>query len=358
MYEACKREKAIKFHFSTACESINSWGPQPSFIARPRNGTPYVVEADVLLAADGVKSIIRDQMLSTLGADAQIIDTGQASYRIMLRRDQMAHDPELLSLIDSPTVTRWVGERRHIIAYPVSSKRIYNISTAQPDEHFAAAPSASYTTRGSKAQMRAVFADFCPLVLRMLDLVPDGDVCEWKLRVHSPLPSWVLGPVALVGDACHPTLPHLAQGAAQAVEDAAVLAVVLRLAPLVLPVASGAGGGAGAGARDAVANAAVLYRTLKVYEELRKERTMALVEMAAASGRAMHLGEGKAREERDRMLAALKGRKGAVPDKWADAEVQQMIYGYDCVKVAEESFASLYQSLRVDQPVVREQSRI
>jgi hypothetical protein len=55
--------------------------------------------------------------------------------------------------------------------------------------------------------MLKVYADFCPLVVRMLELVPEGEVCEWKLRVHHPLKTWVEGNVALLGDACHPTLP-------------------------------------------------------------------------------------------------------------------------------------------------------
>ncbi|KAF9024238.1 hypothetical protein BDZ89DRAFT_1114708 [Hymenopellis radicata] len=94
---------------------------------------------------------------------------------------------------------------------------------------FAEAPSATYTTKGSKKQMLKVFSDFCPMIQRMLDFVPEGEVCEWKMRVHAPLPTWVHHQVTLVGDACHPTLPHLAQGAAQAIEDAAVLSVVLSM---------------------------------------------------------------------------------------------------------------------------------
>lgn len=76
---------------------------------------------------------------------------------------------------------------------------------------------------------------------------------------------------------------------------------------------------------------------LKLYEEVRKARAETLVALAAASGRAMHLGEGKEKEERDRQFAALRagGGKGAVPDKWADADVQRMIYGFDCMQEAE-----------------------
>ncbi|TGO08132.1 hypothetical protein BTUL_0224g00050 [Botrytis tulipae] len=63
----------------------------------------------------------------------------------------MEDDPELLELIKTSGVSRWIGEHRHIIAYPISSKHIYNISTTQPDINFAISPSETYTTKGSKA---------------------------------------------------------------------------------------------------------------------------------------------------------------------------------------------------------------
>lgn len=113
----------------------------------------------------------------------------------------------------------------HHQAYPIDSHNIFNMSTAHPDRRFVEAD--SWTATGSKKEMLEVFNDFCPRVQKLLNLVPEGDVLEWKLRVHTPLSSWVDNNVALVGDACHPTLPHLAQGAAQAVEDAAVLGIVL-----------------------------------------------------------------------------------------------------------------------------------
>jgi len=325
IYEGCQREKSIRFFFATNVDQIK-FSPKPSFQAIPRNGNaPYNVETDILLGADGVKSSTRVEVLKELGVTAEVNDTGQAAYRILLKREEMAHDPELLALIDGDRVIRWIGERRHVIAYPVSRKSIYNISTTQPDVNFAAAPSATYTTKGSKKAMLSVFSDFCPMVLRMLDLVPAGEVCEWKLRVHAPLPTWVHGTVALVGDACHPTLPHLAQGAAQAIEDAAVIAVVLSRIPDASPES--------------------INKALRVYEKTRKERAETLVELAAASARALHLGEGEAKKERDRQFAALKEGKGPVPDKWADANVQRMVYGFDCVKVAQEMFQESFDKM-------------
>ncbi|KAF4630609.1 hypothetical protein G7Y89_g7535 [Cudoniella acicularis] len=325
LYESCKREKAITFHFSHSIEGIESWTPKPTMRIKPRNGEPFTVQADVLLSADGVKSKTRKALLKELNIEDQIVETNQAAYRIMLTRAEMEHDPELLNLIDNDLVIRWIGAKRHIIAYPVSNKTIYNISTCQPDKNFAEGPSATYTTKGSKSEMLKTFDDFCPMLQRMLDLVPDGEVCEWALRVHAPLPTWVRGSVGLVGDACHPTLPHLAQGAAQAIEDAAVLGEVLSLCPSSSP-------------ED-------INKTLQVYEKLRKERAEALVEMAAANGRDLHLGAGAAKEERDKKFAALKEGKGTVPDKWADADVQKLIYGHDCAEVAKDSFAGLFAKL-------------
>jgi salicylate hydroxylase len=327
LFNGCKKESAIKFHFSTALVRVNSFGPRPSITLKPRDGDEYTLEADLVLAADGIKSRTRTQMLAELGTESQEEDTGQAAYRIMLKRSEMEHDPEMLELLDSDMVVRWVGERRHIIAYPVSNHQIYNLSSAQPDTNFASATNATYTTRGSKAAMLKVYEDFCPLVHRMLNLVPDGEVCEWKLRVHKPLPTWVHGSVALLGDACHPTLPHLSQGAAMAIEDGAVLAEVVSKIPA-----------------DKVRDPETLTRTLKVYELLRKPYTSKLVDLAAYSGRILHLGEGKAKEERDREFRQ-NGKTGSVPDKWASPDVQRMIYSHDCVKEANDNYERLLATL-------------
>ncbi|CAK7228085.1 hypothetical protein SCUCBS95973_006761 [Sporothrix curviconia] len=354
LYKACQAEPAVQFHFSTALVGVDRFEPQPVLRLRKRapkatngaNGANVAaapqeedashdttVEVDILLGADGIKSATRGAMLGELGLTAEEFDTGQASYRIMLTRDQMAGDAEMMKLMDSNLVVRWIGERRHIIAYPVAGKTVYNLSSAQPDIHFAEAPSATYTTRGSKSAMLGVFADFCPLVQRMLNMVPEGEVCEWRLRQHRELPTWVHGSVALLGDACHPTLPHLSQGAAMAIEDGAVLAEVLSR------VASSED------RKDQTASS--IRRCLKTYELLRKERTSMLVDMAYHSGRVLHLGEGAAREERDRQFAAhgADGKK-AIPDKWASPDVQKMIYSYDCVAETEAEFDTLYASVQ------------
>ncbi|KAH8423389.1 putative monooxygenase [Aspergillus melleus] len=334
LYQGCLRHPdQITFHFATTASAItfpssSSASSQPSFTATPRDPSlpSTLITTDILIGADGIKSRTREAMLSHLDilSTIGVQDTNQAAYRIMIHKDQLRpEDADILALLESNKVVRWIGEKRHIIAYPVSNNTIYNLSTTQPDTNFAAATNATYTTKGSKGAMMKVFGDFCPLVQRMLQYVGEGEVCEWKLRCHDRLPTWVDGSVALVGDACHPTLPHLAQGAAQAIEDGAVLAVVLSRLPET--------------------SAGAVHRALKAYEMVRKERAYALVDMAAASGRALHLGDGAAKEERDKQFAALRQGRGPVPDKWADADVHKEIYGFDCMKEAEERFGEYFE---------------
>lgn len=118
----------------------------------------------------------------------------------------------------------------------------------------------------------------------------------------------------------------MAQGAAQAIEDGAVLGVVLSKLPDTSPTA--------------------INKALRVYQEVRMERAYTLVELAAENGRKMHLGAGADREERDRQFAALqKTGKGPSPDKWADADIQKMVYGQDVMRVAEENFDKMFASL-------------
>ena len=314
IYDGCRREGSINFFFSTKIEQIDISSSKPSFIAIPCHGESQKQQADILLGADGVKSKTRVAILEKLGEVAEVEDTGQACYRIPIKKKDLTDDPELLDLINSDHAVRWIGDQRMIIGYPVANKSIFNISTTQPDVNFAAAPSQTYTTRGSKSAMLEVYSGFNSKIQRLLKLVPEGEVCEWKLRVHQPLPAWHYGSTALLGDACHPMLPHLAQGAAQAIEDAAVLTVVLSRLP------------------DTSADA--IDKAFQMYEKVRKSRAEILVHLAHITGVQLRLGEGAAREERDKMLADIGNKTSESPDKWTDRNTQNMIFGHDCVQAA------------------------
>ncbi|KAJ7147733.1 salicylate hydroxylase [Mycena crocata] len=346
LYQGCKAAAPrITIHFRTAIVGVDFDNHRIQVRGRDEEGEGHWVDADLILGADGIKSVVRKCMLARHGEQDDAQDTGQAAYRIMLHRDQLAHDPELLAMVDSNASFRWIGPRRHIIAYPISGHKIFNISTTQPDVNFASAPTASWTTHADKRAMQKVFADFCPAVNRMLALVAKDEVCEWKLRVHSPLRTWVEGNVALVGDACHPTLPHLGQGAAQAIEDGAVLGFVL----------------------SKLSDTADIHACLRVYEvvsipfllfstplltpppphlhhtpqRLRKTRNEFLVEQAAASGRDLHLSDPAAQATRDEAFRRVK-HGGPNPDKWLDRSVQDFVYGFDCVEDAAKRFEEYF----------------
>ncbi|KAF7886181.1 hypothetical protein EAF00_010284 [Botryotinia globosa] len=218
----------------------------------------------------------------------------------------MEDDLEFLELIKTSGVTRQIGERRHIIAYPISSKRIYNISTTQPDIDFAISPSETCTTKGSKS-----------IMLKGLKI----STLKSNLRVHAPLPTWARGCMALVGDACHLTLPRLTQGAAQALEDERWWRCVWDC-----------------------------WRMDRGREKVRKKRAENAVELAAPSARSRYLGEGKLKEERDGLLRGLReGRGKGVPERWADREVRKMVCGVDCVGIARERFAEFWGEVKSEE---------
>ena len=160
-----------------------------------------IIHGDVVIGADGIKSMIRSHLLedSTIKALA----TGDAAYRIMIPRHIMEKDAEFKKLIDEPQATRWLGPSRHIIAYPVRKHELYNVVLLHPDSH---GVEESWTTRDSKQAMVDNYDGWDSRVRKLIDLVDDKEVLEWKLCLHCPLRTWIRGSVALIGDACHPML--------------------------------------------------------------------------------------------------------------------------------------------------------
>ena len=119
-----------------------------------------------------------------------------------------------------------MGPGGHIMVYPIRNHQLFNMVLLHPDRRDT---EESWTATGPKSNMIEFYSSWSPTVRALLDLVEEDQVPEWQLKIHKPLVSWVEGNVALMGDACHATLPYVAQGAAQAAEDAAVLAAVLSL---------------------------------------------------------------------------------------------------------------------------------
>jgi salicylate hydroxylase/6-hydroxynicotinate 3-monooxygenase len=118
--------------------------------------------------------------------------------------------------------TKWWGSDRHIVIYyttKAKSEVYFVTSVPEPAEWLTRE---SWSAKGDVRELRRAYDGFHPEVLAVLDACPDCH--KWAILERDPLPRWSEGRVALLGDACHPMTPYMAQGAATAIEDAAVLA--------------------------------------------------------------------------------------------------------------------------------------
>ncbi|CAN7684579.1 FAD-dependent monooxygenase [Caballeronia sp. 15715] len=167
-----------------------------------------VESADIVIGADGVNSKIRDHLL---GAEPPRY-TGYVAHRAVFPASLLGSDPFDLCV-------KWWSEDRHMMVYYVTSKRdeIYYV-TGVPQAEW---PAGQSVAPSSRDEMREAFAGYHPSVQKLIDATPE--VTKWPLLERDPLPLWSRGRLVLLGDACHPMKPHMAQGAAMAIEDAAML---------------------------------------------------------------------------------------------------------------------------------------
>jgi salicylate hydroxylase len=138
--------------------------------------------------------------------------SGHIAYRAVLSAPDIS--PDLLS----DNVEVWVGPGHHLVCYKVSGGKSLNIVAIFHSSRYLK----GWDTSGDAAELNAGFADACPRVRRLLGLVQTWRM--WVLCDRDPMPGWSRGRVTLLGDAAHPTLPYLAQGACMALEDAVSLA--------------------------------------------------------------------------------------------------------------------------------------
>jgi salicylate hydroxylase len=167
----------------------------------------------VLVGADGVHSLIRNGIFGA----AKATYSGCSAWRGVIAAERL---PERLRISSG---VNWVGPGRHVVTYPLRRGELINfVGVVETDDW----KTESWTSRGTRAECTADFAGWHEDVHALIDNI---DVhYRWALLGRTPLASWQNGRVVLLGDACHPMLPFMAQGAVMAIEDGVVLARCLK----------------------------------------------------------------------------------------------------------------------------------
>jgi salicylate hydroxylase len=171
---------------------------------------------DALVAADGIHSAVRACCWDLVRARPPRF-SGKTAYRGLIPAARLAR----LNL--ERDVTVWLGPERHLVHYFVAGGRLMNFVAVVPAGDWRVE---SWSARGEVADAVAEFADWHPQTRAVIGAADQTH--RWALYDCDPLDQWAVGRVVLLGDAAHPMLPFLAQGAGQAIEDAAVLAGCLR----------------------------------------------------------------------------------------------------------------------------------
>lgn len=169
------------------------------------------VEAQVVIGADGVHSVVRESML---GPEKPRF-TGRVAYRTTFPARLLG------SAQITPVRTKWWGPDRHMVVYYVNARHdeLYFVTSQPEDANWMTRE--SWSQKGELKVLRDAYAGFHREVRAIVEACPD--VHKWALMERDPLPRWCDGRVTLLGDACHPMTPYMAQGAASALEDAAIL---------------------------------------------------------------------------------------------------------------------------------------
>ena len=235
-----------------------------------RAGERTQVRADCVIGADGIHSTVKAAVLPDAAGTEAARCSCLCAFRCLVPADRAP------AMALRPVQTLWLGPGHHFVHYPVSAGRFVNVVAMAPAGDWR---TESWTAEGKVEDLAREFEGWDERVQALIASATDTK--RWALYDRAPLERWTLGRVGLLGDSAHAMLPFFGQGAAQAVEDAAVLAKCL----------------AGTGP-EGVADG------LQRYEALRKPRASQVQLMSRGREVRNHLPDGPEQQARDAALGA------------------------------------------------------
>lgn len=267
---ACQALPSIVLRTSSKIESFD----QDASGVTVRLADGEAVRGDALIGADGLWSRVREAVVG----DGKPRVSGHIAYRAVLPRAEVpAH-------LWNDEVTLWGGEKTHLVHYPLRRGELFNLVAVFHSNKY----DEGWNTFGDPAELHERFADAVAPVRELL-----GKIETWKMWVlcdREPVATWSDRRVTLLGDAAHPMLQYLAQGAGQAIEDAAVLGAAVRAAGEIEPA-------------------------FRKYQQVRYLRTGRVQLTARFYGDIYH-ASGVARELRNRMFQSGEESAGFAGLKW------------------------------------------
>jgi salicylate hydroxylase len=267
---------------SAQCASVTE--TSESAVAKFADGREF--EADVIVGADGIQSTVRKGLF---GEEAPRF-TGNMCWRALIPLDKPNFD------LVSPDSSFWLGPKGHVVTYYVSAGRAVNVVAIREADAWV---EESWNVRSSREELLAGYPNWHPNVLNLFSMAEN--IFKWGLFDRDPMTTWSSGRITLLGDAAHPMLPFLSQGAAMAIEDGYVLGAVL-------------------------AEQAQLSSAFQKYEALRLPRTSRVQLESRKRGETYHVSSPVKRWYRDtlyRVKQMVNPQKTGIQANW--------VYSYDAI---------------------------
>jgi len=279
----CEGIPADRVRFNAVCTGVEQGADRA--VAHFADGSRF--EADLIVGADGIHSSVRDSLWGK--TDSRY--TGHMCWRALV---PVAQHP--LPFV-SPDASFWMGPKAHIVTYYVKGGAAVNIVAVNESADWV---TESWTEPSTREELLGAYAGWHENIIRLFEKTDAQQIFKWGLFDRDPMAQWSQGRVTLLGDAAHPMLPFLSQGAAMAIEDAYVLAAAL----------SHFGGD--------------LDGALRAYETERRPRTARVQLEARERGRTYHLSTPDEQKKRDEEF-----RKAQDKDPNAVGIKAEWVYAYD-----------------------------